>query len=55
MIYVRHKPRPKEASKGDERVFLVLEESPSFYIVFSPGEGVGIRAKQFYEEVKGVK
>ena len=49
--YVRHKPRPDGLRCTDESKWLVLEDSPSFYIVFLPGEGVSLKRKADYEVV----
>lgn len=51
--YVRHVARPGGLRCTDETRWLVLEESPSFYIVYGGegGFGVGLKLKRDYEVV----
>lgn len=46
---IRHKPRPHQVVCTDETEWLVLEQSPSFYIVYSKGEGYAIKRKKDYD------
>ena len=50
-ICVRHKTRPAGEVLNDQTEWLVLEQSPSFYIVYRQGSGIGIKLKSEYEEV----
>ena len=49
--YVRHKIRPADLYCTDRSAWLILEESPSFYIVYLAGEGVSLKRKADYEVV----
>lgn len=51
--YVRHIARPSSRVCSDATVWLVLEESPSFYICYAPGEGYCLKRKADYEDVDG--
>ena len=50
--YVQHKPRANEEIFTDKTAWLVVEESPSFYICFAEGEGFCMKLKRDYVEVK---
>ena len=47
--YVSHRVRPEGLQCDDHTRWLVLEESPSFYIVYGHGEGVSLKRKGDYE------
>ena len=49
--FVRHLRRPDGLFCNDCTRWLVLEESPSFWIVFLPGEGVSLKRKSDYEVI----
>lgn len=49
--YVRHVRRPSGIGCSDETQWVVLEQSPSFYICYAPGEGYCLKRKQDYEDV----
>ena len=46
---IRHKPRPHGVVCTDQSEWLVLEQSPSFYIVYSRGEGYALKKKKDYD------
>lgn len=48
---VRHVKRNTGEVCDDHTEWLVLEQSPSFYIVYAPGEGYAIKRKKDYEIV----
>ncbi len=48
--HIRHKPRTGEPC-SDSTEWLVLEESPSFFIVYRQGVGLGMKQKSEYEIV----
>lgn len=49
--YVSHKLRPNGVQCSDHTRWLVLEESPSFYITWLPGEAVSLKRKTDYAVV----
>ena len=46
--YVSHRPRLDGIPVNDATRWLVLEASPSFWVVFVPGEGVALKRKRDY-------
>lgn len=52
MKYIAHKPRPTGDTLNDTTPWLVLEDSPSFYIVYKVGDGVSLKYKRDYEIVE---
>ena len=52
LVRIIHKPRPAGEVFTDQTQWLVLEESPSFYIVFRTGDGIGIKLKHDYAVVE---
>jgi len=49
--WIRHRPRPGGMRCGDETTWIVLEQSPSFYICYAPMEGYCLKRKLDYEDV----
>jgi hypothetical protein len=49
---IRHKPRNDGRICTDATEWTVLEQSPSFYIVYARGEGYSLKRKQDYEFVE---
>lgn len=50
-LRVRHITRRHRVVYTDHTEWIVLEESPSFYIVYREGDGIGVKRKGDYELV----
>lgn len=50
--WIRHKRRPNNVRCDDSTVWLVLEQSDSFWIVWANGEGLQLKYKKDYEVVQ---
>lgn len=50
-VIIRHKRRACGEVFTDQTEWMVVEESPSFYICYCEGEGFGLKRKKDYEIV----
>lgn len=50
-VVIRHKVRPDGVFCDDRTEWVVVEQSPSFYICYAEGEGFGLKRKKDYEIV----
>lgn len=50
-VVIRHKRRASGEVCTDRTEWVVVEESPSFYICYAEGDGFGLKRKLDYEVV----